>query len=69
MALDFAALADVTPVPQDDGPSPVCAIAYGPGFVRAHDLLRALLRADERSARALSATTACLQLNPANYTA
>jgi protein farnesyltransferase/geranylgeranyltransferase type-1 subunit alpha len=67
--MDFADLGDVVPVPQDDGPAPVCAIAYPPAFVRAHDLLRALLAADERSARALALTDACLKLNPANYTA
>lgn len=64
----FAALHDIEPIHQDDGPEPVCSIAYSPEFIQAYDYLRALLKADERSERALNLTTLCLQLNPANYT-
>ena len=64
----FAALHDIEPIPQDDGPEPVCSIAYSPEFIQAYDYLRALLKSDERSERALNLTTLCLQLNPANYT-
>lgn len=64
----FAALHDIEPIPQDDGPEPVCSIAYSPEFIQAYDYLRALLKVDERSERALNLTTLCLQLNPANYT-
>lgn len=61
--------ADITPVPQNEGKEPpVCSIAYAPEFVEAHDYLRALLRTDERSKRALDLTTLCLKMNPANYT-
>ncbi len=59
---------DIDPIPQDDGPEPVCAIAYTPEFIEAHDYLRAVLKADERSERAFKITTVCLKMNPANYT-
>ncbi|KAL3798067.1 hypothetical protein HJC23_012358, partial [Cyclotella cryptica] len=60
---------DITPIPQNEGKEPpVCSISYAPEFVQAHDYLRALLRSDERSQRALDLTTACLEMNPANYT-
>lgn len=41
--------ADVSPIPQDDGPHPVCAIAYKDDFVESHDYMRAILKANERS--------------------
>ena len=66
--MDFSKLVDVEPIPQNDGPNAVCTITYPSEFVYAYDYLRALLKADERSARALELTTACLELNPANYT-
>ena len=67
--MDFAVVfGDIIPIPQDDGPEPVCSIAYSADFIEAHDILRALLKADERSERALKLTTVCLKLNPANYT-
>ena len=44
-------LSDVTPIPQDDGPSPVCAIAYSSDFTKAMDYFRAILKADERSGK------------------
>ena len=67
--MDFSVVfSDVVPIPQDDGPQPVCSIAYSAEFIEAHDILRALLKADERSERALNLTSICLKLNPANYT-
>lgn len=68
--MDFAAsFPDLEPIPQNEGKeTPVCSIAYSPEFIEAHDYLRALLRIDERSQRALDLTTICLKLNPANYT-
>ena len=59
---------DLDPIPQSDGPEPACAISYTPEFVEAHDYLRAVLKADERSERAFDLTTICLKFNPANYT-
>jgi protein farnesyltransferase/geranylgeranyltransferase type-1 subunit alpha len=41
--------ADVTPIPQDDGPHPVCAIDYNDDFIQAYDYMRAILKADEQS--------------------
>lgn len=59
---------DLEPIPQDDGPSAVCKIAYSSNFIVAYDYLRAVWKVDERSERALRLTHLCLTLNPANYT-
>ena len=64
----FELFADVEPIPQDDGPSPPVSIAYPDGWARIHDLFRAMLAVDERSARALALTEAAIGMNPANYT-
>ena len=60
--------ADLEPIPQDDGPTPVCAILYLPDFVQAMDYFRAVLYKKEYSSRALDLTSVCLTHNPANYT-
>ena len=64
---DFASF-DIEPISQDDGPDPVCSIAYTPAFTQTHDYFRAFLKADERSERAFDVTTKCLEFNAANYT-
>eukprot|EP01126_Amoeba_proteus_P054888 TRINITY_DN6774_c0_g1_i9.p1 TRINITY_DN6774_c0_g1~~TRINITY_DN6774_c0_g1_i9.p1 ORF type:complete len:272 (-),score=34.37 TRINITY_DN6774_c0_g1_i9:375-1190(-) len=59
---------DVVPVPQDDGPHPVCPIAYSPAYVDAMNYLRAFMKAKELSTRALDVTTRAIELSSANYT-
>ncbi|XP_076183674.1 farnesyl transferase alpha [Ptiloglossa arizonensis] len=58
----------VIPVPQDDGPQPVVAIAYSERFKDAYDYFRAILKSGEMSYRGLDITASCVWLNPANYT-
>jgi len=59
---------DIIPIPQDDGPHPVCSIAYPQGYVDAMGYLRAIMKNNERSERSLELTAICLRFNPANYT-
>ncbi|KAG9447074.1 hypothetical protein H6P81_013202 [Aristolochia fimbriata] len=59
---------DVNPVPQDDGPNPVVAIAYKDDFRETMDYFRAIYQSDERSPRALQLTTETIRMNPGNYT-
>jgi len=61
--------ADVTPVPQDDGPHPLARIRYPPGFEEVHDYFRAVQKKSEFSERALALTADVIQHNSANYTA
>lgn len=60
---------DVTPIPLDEGPSPVCPINYSAKFREIMDYFRAFVQANELSERALSLVTEVIQLNPASYTA
>ncbi|KAI6650362.1 Protein farnesyltransferase/geranylgeranyltransferase type-1 subunit alpha [Oopsacas minuta] len=59
---------DVIPIPQHEGPFPVVRIAYTKEFKEVHDYLRAMLKTNEQSDRALSLTEHAVTLNPANYT-
>lgn len=59
----------MVPVPQDDGPFPVVAIAYSDKAKEAFGLLRAVMAANELSERALDVTAAVIDVNAANYVA
>lgn len=59
---------DVTPLPQDDGPNPIVAIAYKEDFAEVMNYFRAVYRADERSPRSLHLTAEAIAMNPGNYT-
>ncbi|BES92611.1 unnamed protein product [Nesidiocoris tenuis] len=59
---------DVTPLAQEEGPSPVAAIAYSAKFRDVYGYMRAVIKNKEISERALELTTDALELNPANYT-
>ncbi|KAI5582922.1 hypothetical protein BDE02_07G118900 [Populus trichocarpa] len=60
--------ADVTPIPQDDGPNPVVPIDYKPDFIETMGYFRAVYKANEFSPRALQLTHQAILLNPGNYT-
>eukprot|EP00011_Vannellida_sp_DIVA3-517-6-12_P002126 CAMPEP_0114626418 /NCGR_PEP_ID=MMETSP0168-20121206/11771_1 /TAXON_ID=95228 ORGANISM="Vannella sp., Strain DIVA3 517/6/12" /NCGR_SAMPLE_ID=MMETSP0168 /ASSEMBLY_ACC=CAM_ASM_000044 /LENGTH=304 /DNA_ID=CAMNT_0001837721 /DNA_START=32 /DNA_END=946 /DNA_ORIENTATION=+ len=60
---------DVTPLPQNEGPTGVIEIAYTPEFREAMDYLRAVVQMDEKSERVLALTADVIDMNPANYTA
>lgn len=68
---DSPVWADLVPVPQDDGPQPLCPILYDPSYTRAMDLFRALKQSRdggvEVSDRALALTEHLARINPANY--
>jgi len=60
---------DVTPVLQDDGPDPICPIAYNPHYTDTMNYFRAFLLSQEKSRRALWVTHDAIDFNPSNYTA
>ncbi|TPX56111.1 hypothetical protein PhCBS80983_g04786 [Powellomyces hirtus] len=59
--------ADVTPVPQDDGPNPLVPIAYAPNYADAMSYFRAVLATTDRSKRVLDLTEFIVRLNPGHY--
>ncbi|KND00688.1 uncharacterized protein SPPG_03810 [Spizellomyces punctatus DAOM BR117] len=59
--------ADVTPVSQDDGPSPLVPIAYSSAYSDAMSYFRAILQTNEYSPRVLDLTAHIIRLNPSHY--
>mmetsp|Transcript_44275 Transcript_44275/g.101129 ORF Transcript_44275/g.101129 Transcript_44275/m.101129 type:complete len:301 (+) Transcript_44275:33-935(+) len=61
--------ADHEKIVQDDGPLPLCTIAYSEEFIEAHDRFRFVCANKEYSKRALALTERIFELNSASYTA
>ena len=59
---------DVTPIEQDEGPSPVAKIDYSNEFRILMDTFRGILHIGEKSRRVYNLTGNILDHNPANYT-
>ncbi|XP_024083652.1 protein farnesyltransferase/geranylgeranyltransferase type-1 subunit alpha [Cimex lectularius] len=59
--------ADVVPIQQEEGPSPVVSIRYSDKFKDIYDYVRAIMKKNEYSERAFNLTTDALKMNPANY--
>ena len=66
-AIDFD-WTDVKPIVQDDGDNPLVQILYTPEYVKATELLRAVMAKGELSPRVLALTEAIIKMNPAHYT-
>jgi len=60
--------ADITPLLQDDGPSPVVVIDYDPQFVALMNIFRGLIHMKEFSGRGLIMSQELLNVNAASYT-
>ena len=60
---------DVEPVAQDEGANPPCPINYSPEFTETMSYFRAVLKAGEKSERALRLTKEVIGINAASYTA
>eukprot|EP00398_MALV-I-01_sp_L67-1_P001055 gene1055-735_t len=59
---------DVKPLPAPEDSEVLVSIAYSPEFREAHDIFRAVLKKEEKTARALDLTLELIGLNSANYT-
>ncbi|TFK48979.1 protein prenylyltransferase [Heliocybe sulcata] len=63
------AWADVVPIPQYEGVSPLAPIFYTPEYKDATDYFRGILKTGETSERVLELTERIIRMNPAHYTA
>ena len=59
---------DVTPVEQDEGPSPLAPINYSLKYKDTMDFFRGIVRLNEYSLRSLHLTENVIRLNPSHYT-
>ncbi|GMM37094.1 bifunctional protein farnesyltransferase/protein geranylgeranyltransferase [Saccharomycopsis crataegensis] len=59
---------DVTPMPFNEPKGSLCRIAYSAEYTTVMGIIRAFLSVKEYSERALAATAAAIELNPAHYT-
>ncbi|KAI2615927.1 protein prenylyltransferase [Hypoxylon sp. NC1633] len=59
---------DVIPIPQNDPPGALAAIAYSEEYAESMSYLRAVMAAKEHSPRCLRLTERIIMLNPAHYT-
>ncbi|GAM21439.1 hypothetical protein SAMD00019534_046140 [Acytostelium subglobosum LB1] len=59
---------DVQPIEQDDGPNPICPIAYKEEFKEKMNYFRAIIRSQEKTKRVLDLIEAIIEDNPSNYT-
>eukprot|EP01029_Cantina_marsupialis_P007125 TRINITY_DN17875_c0_g1_i1.p1 TRINITY_DN17875_c0_g1~~TRINITY_DN17875_c0_g1_i1.p1 ORF type:complete len:296 (-),score=60.49 TRINITY_DN17875_c0_g1_i1:147-1034(-) len=60
---------DIVPIPQYLGENIPCPISYKKDHEEAMDYFRAILKANEKSARALLLAEKIIEVNPANYSA
>lgn len=65
---DSSIWSDVIPIPFNDGPAPLAAIAYTEAYSEATSYLRAVMAVDEHSPRVLDLTADIISMNPAHYT-
>ncbi|EIM22696.1 protein prenylyltransferase [Wallemia mellicola CBS 633.66] len=59
---------DLTPIEQDEGPSPLAPINYSQKYKDAMDMFRAVVNANEKSERALGLTEDIIRMNAGHYT-
>ncbi|KAL8283929.1 hypothetical protein RQP46_005361 [Phenoliferia psychrophenolica] len=58
---------DLVPIKQDDAPNALVPIAYAKEYRDAMDMFRALVQANEKSARGLELTEDLIYMNPGHY--
>jgi protein farnesyltransferase/geranylgeranyltransferase type-1 subunit alpha len=60
--------ADITPIPQSDGPNALATIAYSETYTECMSYLRAVMAANDTTLRVLDLTEDIIAQNPAHYT-